>query len=167
MDWLSLLHKQYRLGGDTRQCKQSKQHVYNINDNNAADFVKVLNEIRAKDLVIKKVQGDEPTKYIDSKSSREESTQKQSYIQGLHKKQGKFSRAVDHLVCSQVKCNDDKDVNDTVTEPLCNKIDMSNIDFGNKWVEASNNNADSKQDSSSKLQDEDNNVLTSLSITSK
>ena len=47
-----------------------------MNDNNTADFVMLLNEIRAKDLKIEKVQGDEPTKYFDSKTSREESTQK-------------------------------------------------------------------------------------------
>ena len=107
-------------------------------------------------------------KYIDSKTSREESTQNGS-IRGLHKKQGKFSHAVDHLVCSQVKCDggDDDDDHNTVTEPINNKIDMSNIDFGNKKVESSNNNTDGKQDSSSKLQDENNNVLPSLSIKSE
>ena len=85
--WLSFLCKCYRLQGGIQQHKQQKQskwHVYNINDNNTADFVKLLDEIRAKDLVIVKVQGDEPMKYIDSKTSREESTQKRFYIQGLH-----------------------------------------------------------------------------------
>ena len=71
-------------------------------------------------------------------TSREESTQKRFYIQGLHKKQGRFSLAMGHLVRSQVECDDDDDANDIVTEPTCNKIDMLNIDFdnnksSNKW----------------------------------
>ena len=92
----------------------------------------LLNEIRAKDLIIEKVQGDEPTKYIDSKASREESTQKRFYMQGLHKKQGRFSRAVDHLVDSQVVEEDRDCADDVDNENSCNKIDMSDIDFGHK-----------------------------------
>ena len=98
-EWSSFLRKRYRLGGGTRQQKQpksTKQHIYNIKNNNTDDFVMLLNEIRAKDLKIEKVIGDEPTKYFDSKTSREESTQKRFYMRGLHKKQGRFSRAVDH-----------------------------------------------------------------------
>ena len=54
-------------------------------------------------MVIEKVQGDEPTKYVNSKTSGE------FYQQGLHKKQRSFSCAVDHLVSSQVKCNEEDD----------------------------------------------------------
>ena len=134
-EWSSFLHKRYRLGGATRQQKQpklTKQHVYNINNNNTADFVMLLNEIRAKDLKIEKVIGDEPTKYFDSKTSREESTQKRFYMRGLHKKQGRFSRAVDHLVKTQVKEEDRDGADEVVSETSCDRIDMSDIDFGNK-----------------------------------
>ena len=51
-EWSSFLRKQYRLGDGTRRQKQpksTKQHVYNINNNNTDDFVMLLNEIRAKD----------------------------------------------------------------------------------------------------------------------
>ena len=92
----------------------------------------LLNEIGAKDLKIEKVIGDEPTKYFDSKTSREESTQKRFYMRGLHKKQGRFSRAVDHLLDNQVVEEDRDCVNDVVDETSCNKIDMSGIDFGTK-----------------------------------
>ena len=71
---------------------------------------------------------------------------------------------MDHLVCSQVEFDDDD--NDIVTEPSCNKIDMSNIAFVNKRVVTNDNIADNKQYSSSKLQDKDNNILSSLPITS-
>ena len=57
---------------------------------------------------------------------------KRFYIQGLHRKQRRFSHAVNHLVNSQVVCNVNNNPDDIVTEPACNKIDMSNIDFGNK-----------------------------------
>ena len=96
-------------------------------------------------MVIEKVQGDEPTKYIDSKTSREESIQKRFYIQGLYKKQRRFSRAVDHLVHSQFNCDDNNNTDDIVSEPTCNKIDMSKIDFGNKRIATNDNNADNKQ----------------------
>lgn len=60
--------------------KAPKQHVYNINNNNTADSVPLLKEIRAKNLVVDRVQGDEPIRYIDLKISREESIQKWFYI---------------------------------------------------------------------------------------
>ena len=81
---------------------------------------------------IEKVIGDEPTKYFDSKTSREESTQKRFYMRGLHKKQERFSCAVDHLLDKQVVKEDRNCANDMVDETSCNKIDMSGIDFGNK-----------------------------------
>ena len=81
----------------------------------------LLNEIRAKDLKIEKVIGDEPTKYFDSKTSREESTQKRFYMRGLHKKQGRFSCAVDHLLDNQVVEGDRDCANDEVNETSCNK----------------------------------------------
>ena len=74
---------------------------------------------------------------------------------------------MDHLVSSQVKSNEYDDDSNIVNESTCNTIDMSNIDFGNKKVEASNNNINNNQNSSSKLQVEDNKVLPSLSITSE
>ena len=92
----------------------------------------LLNEIRAKDLKIEKVIGDEPTKYFDSKTSREESTQKRFYMRGLHKKQGRFSCVVDHLIDNQVVKEDRDCANDGVNETSCEKIDMSDIDFGKK-----------------------------------
>ena len=92
----------------------------------------LLNEIRAKDLKIEKVIGDEPTKYFYSKASREESTQKRFYMRGLHKKQGRFSRAVDHLIGNE-EVNKDRNCEEGVkNETSCGKIDMSGIDFGNK-----------------------------------
>ena len=92
----------------------------------------LLNEIGAKDLKIEKVIGDEPTKYFDSKTSREESTQKRFYMRGLHKKQGRFSRAVDHLIENE-EVKEDRDCEEeVVNETSCGKIDMSGIDFGNK-----------------------------------
>ena len=115
--------------------------------------------------MIERVQGDEPTKYINSKTSRETSTQERFYIQGLHKKQGKFSHAVDHLVSSQVKCDDDDHT--IVTEPTNIKMDMSHIDFGNKRVKKKDDSADSQEDQSSKIQDNNEKVLPSLSITSE
>ena len=39
---------------------------------------------------------------------------------------------MDHLVHSQVIGDDDDNTDDVETKPTCNKIDMSNIDFGNK-----------------------------------
>ena len=53
-------------------------------------------------------------------------------MQELHKKQGRFSRTVDYLVDSQVVEEDRDCADDVVTEPSCNTIDMSGIDFGNK-----------------------------------
>ena len=148
-EWSSFLHKRYHLGGDTRrrqrqkQSKSTKRHIYNIKNNNTDNFVMLLNEIRAKDLKIEKVIGDEPTKYFDSKTSREESTQKRFYMRGLHKKQGRFSRAVDHLIENE-EVKEDRDCeDDVVNETSCGKIDMSGIDFGNK-----------KTVTSSKLQDQ-------------
>ena len=44
---------------------------------------------------------------------------------------------------------------------------MLNIDFGNKRIATNDNNADNKQNSSSKLQDEDKNFLPSSPITSE
>ena len=89
----------------------------------------LLNEIRAKDLKIDKVIGDEPTKYFDSKTSREESTQKRFYMRGLHKKQGRFARAVDHLIGGK----DDRECDEEVVDEIsCGLIDMSSINVGNK-----------------------------------
>ena len=81
---------------------------------------------------IEKVIGDEPTKYFDSKTSREESTQKRFYMKGLHKKQGRFSRAVNHLIENQDVEGERDCENDAVDATSCNKIDMSGIDFGIK-----------------------------------
>ena len=53
-------------------------------------------------------------------------------MQGLHKKQGRFSCAVDHLVDTQVVEEDRDCADDVVNETSCNKIDMSGIDFGHK-----------------------------------
>ena len=106
----------------------------------------LLNEIRAKDLVIEKVQGDEPTNYTNSKTSREESTQKRFYIQGLHKKQGRFSCAVDHLVETLTKEEDRDGADDVVSETSCDRIDMSGIDFGNKKNKFCGDNRSSKHD---------------------
>ena len=50
---------------------------------------------------------------------------------------------MDHLIHSQVIYDDNDNADDVVTEPTCNKIDMSNIDFGNK-----------KKATSSKLQEQ-------------
>ena len=80
---------------------------------------------------IEKVQGDDLI-YLDCKTSREESTQKRFYMRGLHKKQGRFSRAVDHLIDNQDVDEDRDCANDVVNETSCGKIDMSGIDFGNK-----------------------------------
>ena len=92
----------------------------------------LLNKIRTEDLETEKVIGDEPTKYFDSKTSREESTQKRFYMRGLHKKQGRFSRAVDHLIENE-EVKKDRDCEEEVeSETSCGKIDMSGIDFGNK-----------------------------------
>lgn len=74
---------------------------------------------------------------------------------------------MDHLVSFQIKCDEDDNDHTTLTEPTSNKIDMSNIDFGNNRIETRGNSTDSKQDSSSKLQVEDNKVLPSSSITSE
>ena len=57
---------------------------------------------------------------------------KRFYMQGLHKNQGSFPRAVDHLVDSQVVEEDRDCADDVVNEPSCNTIDMSDINFGNK-----------------------------------
>lgn len=46
----------------------------------------------------------EPVNYIDSKTSREKSVQKQLYIQGLQKKQGQFSQAIDDIIVKR-DCN--------------------------------------------------------------
>ena len=78
--------------------------------------------------MIEKVQGEEPTKYVDSKTSKEESIQKRFYIRGLHKKQGRFSHDVDHIVSSQVKYDED-DNHTTITESTRNTRDMPNVDF--------------------------------------
>ena len=53
-------------------------------------------------------------------------------MRGLHKKQGKFSRAVDHLIETQVKEEDRDGADDVVSETSCDRIDISGIDFGNK-----------------------------------
>ena len=58
----------------------------------------LLNKIRAEDLKIEKVIGDEPTRHLNFKTFKEEATQKRFYMRGLHKKQGRFSRAIDHLI---------------------------------------------------------------------
>ena len=50
----------------------------------------------------------------------------------MHKEQGRFSRAVDHLIDNQVVEEDRDCANDEVNETSCEKIDMSGIDFGNK-----------------------------------
>ena len=39
---------------------------------------------------------------------------------------------MDHLIHSQVKSDVNYNTDNIVTEPTCNKIDMSNIDFGDK-----------------------------------
>ena len=149
-EWSSFLHKRYHLGGSTRRHKQpksQKKHVYNIKNNNTDDFVKLLNEIRAEDLKIEKVIGDEPTRYLNSKTLREESTQKRFYMRGLHKKQGRFSRAVDHLIENEEN-KEGRDCEEEVeNETSCGLIDMSGIDFDNK-----------KPLTSPKLQDQDNTV---------
>ena len=53
-------------------------------------------------------------------------------MRGLHKKQGRFSHALDPLLNNQVVEEDRDCANDVVDETSCNKIDMSGIDFGNK-----------------------------------
>ena len=53
-------------------------------------------------------------------------------MQELHKKQGRFSRTVDHLVDTQVVEKDRDCTDDVVNETSCDKIDMSGIDFGHK-----------------------------------
>ena len=45
-------------------------------------------------------------------------------MRGLHKKQGRFSRAVDHLIDNQVEEVDSKCDNDVINETSCDKIDM-------------------------------------------
>lgn len=50
--------------------------------------------------------------------------------------------------------DDDDDDRITFTEPTNNKMDMSHIDFGNKNVDKKDDSADSQEDQSSKIQDE-------------
>ena len=129
----------------------------------------LLNEIQAKDLKIEKVQGDEPTKYFDYKTSREESTQKRFYMQGLHKKQGRFFHAVDHLINTQVVEEDRDCADNVVNDTSYGKIDMSGIDFGNKKNDGSRchntkfcgNNRSSKHDTGYSLLGCNNNTTKS------
>ena len=53
-------------------------------------------------------------------------------MRGLHKKQGRFSRAVDHLIENEEN-REGRDCEEEVeNETSCGLIDMSSIDFGNK-----------------------------------
>ena len=47
---------------------------------------------------INPIPGDEPVKYFDSQTSKQESVQQRFYSRGLHKKNGRYSRAIDHLL---------------------------------------------------------------------
>ena len=76
------------------------------------------------------IPGDEPIDFIDTQIFKQYSVQKRFYQKGLHKRQGKFSRALPHLLetnkLSQIS-SDDRLVATPVTS---NKtIDMSHIDF--------------------------------------
>ena len=110
-----------------------------------------MNTIRAEDLKIEKVVGDEPTRYIDRKTLNEESTQKRFYMRGLHKKQGRFSRAVDHIIENEEN-KEDRDCEEEVeNETSCGLIDMSGIDFGNKKPLQDQDNTVCNKEGSSKV----------------
>ena len=73
---------------------------------------------------------------------------------------------MDHLVSSQVKCDDDDD-HTTVTEPTNNKMDMSHVDFGNKKTEEKeekNKSDNCQEDQCFKVQHKNEKNLSSLSI---
>ena len=72
-------------------------------------------------------------------------------MRGLHKKQGRFSCAVDHLVETQCVEEDRDGVDDGVSETSCDKIDMSGIDFGNKKNKLSGDNRSSEHDAGDSL----------------
>ena len=94
---------------------------------------------------------------------------------------------MDYLVSSQVKCDDDNDDDDDddddddgddddddddddniiVTEPTNNKMNMSHVDFGQKKIEEKDNSDNYQEVQCSKLQDENEKDLCSLSITSE
>ena len=104
--------------------------IRNSNNNNNKNFIERFQQQQQQLEPIHStfIPGDEPIHYIDAITKKQQSVQKRFYQKGLHKKQGRFSRALVHLLeTNKSASSDDESVATTVTS---NKtIDMSHIDF--------------------------------------
>ena len=112
--------------------------IRNSNNNNNKNFIKRFQQQQQQLEPIHStfIPGDEPIHYIDAITKKQQSVQKRFYQKGLHKKQGRFSRALVHLLeTNKSASSDDESVATPVTS---NKtIDMSHIDFNKGPSQAS------------------------------
>ena len=99
-----------------------------IRRNHKKSFVYDLMQVKLKPFQARFVPGDESLKYIDSQHSKQVAVQKRFYQKGLYKQNGRFSRALTHLLETN-KISSDDDSTDTPITSNNSKIDMSNIDF--------------------------------------
>ena len=115
-------------GGIQRLFDIQNSRLSNSNNNNK-NFIKRFQQQQQLEPILSTfIPGDEPIHYIDTITKKQQSVQKRFYQKGLHKRQGRFSRALVHLLeTNKLASSDDESVATPVTS---NKtIDMSHIDF--------------------------------------
>ena len=87
-------------------------------------------QVKLKPLPASFLPGDKPLKYIDSQTSKQVNIQKRFYQKGFYKQQGKFSRALSHLLDTKKLWQTTSDEDSVHAQVMSNNtIDMSNIDF--------------------------------------
>ena len=109
----------------------------NVQSNNNKDFIPDLMEVKLEPFQASFILGDEPLKYIDFQTSKQEPVQKRFHQKSLYNKQGKFSRALSCLLETHKlwQNNSDDDFVDTPVTPN-NTIDISKIDFNISFKKA-------------------------------
>ena len=117
-------------GGIQRLFDIGNSQLSNSNNNNK-NFIKRFQQQQQLEPIISTfIPGDEPLHYIDTQTSKQQSVQKWFYQKGLHKQQGKFSRALSHLLETNKLSQTSSDDELVATPVTSNKtIDMSHIDF--------------------------------------
>lgn len=75
------------LGGNTQQ-------IFDVISNNKKNFIPDLMQVKLKPIPTSFLPGNEPLKYIDSQTSKQEAVQKCFYQKDLYKKQGNFFKSV-------------------------------------------------------------------------
>ena len=91
----------------------------------------------------KPIPGDEQIMYEDLNRSKQDSTQKHFYLQGLHSKSGRYTRAIDHLIFHYDSLS--KDDHDKTPKTSNRNVTLSKVDFPYK-IQLTNTN-DQRDDS--------------------